>query len=277
MRTKIYYFTGTGNSLAAAKRIGESLGECKLIPVASLKEESGKIEPGVERVGIVCPVYDAGVPLMVREFAGRIDLSGAEYCFAVVTMGGMGASALHLLDKTLRENCRRGLDSGFAVRMPGNFPPLSKPPQGEKRDKILREADAKLDEIAGKIGEGKKDYPVFTPISSLLKILTYEKFIKEVRNYDSEFFVKDNCISCHVCSDVCPTGNIKLTRGWPKWNHNCELCFACLHFCPVEAIQWGKRTEGRGRYRHPDIRILDMKVQKGDNERAGSELIQDTK
>jgi len=271
MKTKIYYFTGTGNSLAAARRIGESLGECELIPVASLISETGKIDPGVERVGIVCPVYDAGVPLMIREFAGRIDLSGADYCFAVVTMGGTGASALHVLDKTLRDNYGRGLDTGFAIRMPANFPPLSKPPQGEKRDKILSEADTKLDEIAGKIREGKKEYPAFTPISSLLKILTYEKFIKEVRNYDSEFFVKDNCTSCGICSEVCPAGNITFSDGRPEWNHRCEMCFACLHFCPVEAIQWGKRTEGRGRYKHPDLKVSDMKAQRGENDRTREE------
>ncbi|WP_421909460.1 EFR1 family ferrodoxin [Methanolacinia petrolearia] len=273
MRTKIYYFTGTGNSLAVVRRIGESLGDCEFIPIASIKETEGNIEPGVEHVGIVCPVYDMGVPLIVKEFAGRIDLNGAEYCFAVVTMGGMGVSALHVLDKTLRGNCGKGLDSGFAIRMPANFPPLFKPPQGEKKDKILREADAKLDEIVGKIREGKREYPALTPLSSLFKILTYGKFIKGVRSCDSEFFVKDNCISCHACSDVCPTGNIEFAGGWPKWSHNCEMCFACLHFCPVEAIQWGKRTEGRGRYRHPDIRILDMKAQKGENGRLNNELM----
>lgn len=274
MRTKIYYFTGTGNSLAAAERIAGALGECELIPIASLgsgERISLGIRPDAERVGIVCPVYDMGIPLIVREFAERLDVSDVKYCFGIVTMGGMGASSLHILSNTLKENCRRSLDAGFAVRMPANFPPLFKPPQGERKEKILREADLKLDKIAGKIKDGKKDYPAFTPLSSLIRMMTYGKFAKEVRSYDSEFFVKDNCTSCGICGEVCPAGNITLEGGRPGWNHRCEMCFACLHFCPVEAIEWGKRTEGRGRYRHPDLKVPDMKFQKGEIDRASEE------
>jgi len=262
MKTIIYYFTGTGNSLAAARRIADKLGECELVPIASLGREGERIKPGAERVGIVCPVYDMGVPLVVYEFADRLDVSGAEYCFGVVTMGGAGASALHILDKILKENSKKGLDSGFAVRMPANFPPLFKPPQGEKKDRILAGAENRIDMIAEEIKEGRKDYPSFTPLSSLLRIITYGKFLKEVRGYDKDFFVKDNCTLCGICEEVCPVGNITITDGKPEWEHKCEMCFACLHFCPVEAIEWGSRTEGRGRYKHPDLNVSDMKVQK---------------
>lgn len=262
METKIYYFTGTGNSLAAARRIAGELGECELVPVASLREGTGKIRPQTERVGIVCPVYDMGIPLIVKEFAERLDIGDTKYCFAVLTMGGSGASGLHIIDRVLKESCGRGLDSGFTVAMPANFPPLSKPPQGEKKNRILDKAGIRIDRIAQEIKECSRDYPSFTPVSSLIRILTYGKFIKEVRRYDRDFFVKDNCTSCGICSEVCPAGNIVINGGRPEWKHRCEMCFACLHFCPVEAIQWGKRTEGRGRYRHPDLKVVDMKAQR---------------
>jgi formate hydrogenlyase subunit 6/NADH:ubiquinone oxidoreductase subunit I len=42
------------------------------------------------------------------------------------------------------------------------------------------------------------------------------------------------------------------------------MCCACLHFCPVEAIQYGPKTAKRGRYRHPAIQIADMKAQRGE-------------
>ncbi len=90
MKTIIYYFTGTGNSLAAAKKIAIILGDCDLIPIASLENTSGKITPKIDRIGIICPVYDGGVPIMVAGFAKRLDLSQAGYVFAVVTMGGYG-------------------------------------------------------------------------------------------------------------------------------------------------------------------------------------------
>ena len=109
MKTTIYYFTGTGNSLAAARKIAGALGETELVPIASLADTPGIISPAADRVGIVCPVYDCGVPVMVANFAERLDLSKARYAFAVVTMGGMGVSALHQLDGIVRERrARRG-------------------------------------------------------------------------------------------------------------------------------------------------------------------------
>ena len=41
MRSVIYYFTGTGNSLAAAKKIAASLGETELVPIASFANTPG--------------------------------------------------------------------------------------------------------------------------------------------------------------------------------------------------------------------------------------------
>jgi len=50
----------------------------------------------------------------------------------------------------------------------------------------------------------------------------------------------------------------------PSWKHHCELCLACLHFCPVAAIQMGPKTATRGRYKNPSVTIADMKKQRGE-------------
>jgi len=71
IKTIIYYFTGTGNSLAAAKSICTHLGDCELVSIASLAGTSGEIQPGADRVGIVCPVYDFGLPSIVAEFVQK--------------------------------------------------------------------------------------------------------------------------------------------------------------------------------------------------------------
>jgi len=33
---------------------------------------------------------------------------------------------------------------------------------------------------------------------------------------------------------------------------------ACIQWCPVEAIQVGKRTRGRRRYHHPEVTAHDL-------------------
>ncbi len=113
MKSIIYYFTGTGNSLAVAKKIAAALGECELVPIASLKDTPGTITPAAERVGIICPVYFSGLPVMVDTFAQRLDLSGSQYIFSVVTLGGSGGSStLHQLDDILRKREGCGLMPG---------------------------------------------------------------------------------------------------------------------------------------------------------------------
>jgi ferredoxin len=265
MKTVIYYFTGTGNSLAAAKRVAAALGDADFIPIASIRSDPEGIAPQADRVGIVCPVYDCGVPVMVAEFAERLDLSQAGYVFAIVTMGGIGVSSLHQLNTILRERQGRGLDAAFAVRMPGNFPPLYRPATAKKRDELLTTADKKLEEIAEAIGRGRVVQPGFAPFSTLMKALTYGSFAKNVHEADKDFSVSEACTGCGTCARVCPAGNITLESGRPVWHHRCELCCACLHFCPIEAIQLHvmRGTEGRGRYRHPDLKVADMQAQQG--------------
>lgn len=266
MKTIIYYFTGTGNSLAAAKKLAAALGDCELVPVAPFQQTTGTIVPPADRVGIVCPVYDAGLPVVVAGFAGRLDLSRAGYVFGVVTLGGIGVSALHQLDGILRQRQGRGLDAGFALVMPGNFPPLGKSRMVNHEEPVLTAADARLTEIAGAIDKGLLVPPGFSPLSALMKCVTYGPFSRNVHGMDNRFSVSGACTSCGTCRTVCPVENIVMINDRPSWLHHCECCSACLHFCPVQAIDLNVMlgTKGRGRYRHPDLTVADMKAQRGD-------------
>jgi ferredoxin/flavodoxin len=260
MKTIIYFFAGTGNSLAAAQTLCAELGECELMPIAPLMKTGDDIVPDAERVGIVCPVYDMGLPSIVAEFARRLKPDSAAYLFAVLTMGGIGDSALKQLDGILRERNRRP-NAAFTLQMPGNFVPLYNPPEGEKRERILGAAGEKIPKIARAIRNGEQKPPVTAPLSSILKVFLYPPFIRRVHGYDEKYTVDDRCTSCGICEKVCPVENIELIEGRPVWLHRCELCMACLHFCPTRAIQWGKKTENRGRYRHPDLKVSDMERQ----------------
>ena len=65
---------------------------------------------------------------------------------------------------------------------------------------------------------------------------------------DSKYLSTDACIHCGKCVEVCPLKNITLEDGCPKWNGNCTMCMSCYHHCPVNAIQYGKATVGKGQY-----------------------------
>jgi len=59
MRTVIYWFSGTGNSLAAAKVLAEQCGETELI---SMADSIGMPVSSADRIGLVFPVYAFGPP-----------------------------------------------------------------------------------------------------------------------------------------------------------------------------------------------------------------------
>jgi ferredoxin len=264
MKTTIYFFSGTGNSLMAAKKIGALLGETDLVPIASFQDRTGDIMAPAGRVGFICPVYDSGVPVIVRDFIRRIRLDPGTYVFAVVTMGGSGGSALRMINSCLSEKNNKSLNSGFPIRMPGNFPPVSQPPSGKKCESILAAADTKLEQIASIIRDGK-DQPVgLYPGSLVLQALLYPGFSKNVHNMDERLSVSDACTSCGICTSVCPLDNIAIREGKPQFHHRCELCCACLNFCPTRAIDLHMLfgTQGRGRYHHPAVSVTDIGSQK---------------
>ncbi len=66
MKNRIYFFTGTGNSLNAAKKIAESLPDCELVAIC--KDTTLEVPSGCERIGFVFPNYAGGPPKMVADF-----------------------------------------------------------------------------------------------------------------------------------------------------------------------------------------------------------------
>ena len=43
--------------------------------------------------------------------------------------------------------------------------------------------------------------------------------------------------------------NITLRGGRPVWGKACTHCMACICYCPAEAIEYGKKSRGKPRYR----------------------------
>ena len=70
----IFYFSGTGNTLWAARRISEAIGE-QLIPMTSAGPEAQGFElSDDERIGFCFPVHGWRPPALVRDFVRRISV-----------------------------------------------------------------------------------------------------------------------------------------------------------------------------------------------------------
>ena len=120
METTIYYFTGTGNSLKAAKDLCENLDDCQLVPIAKSWEMEDLISSS-EKIGFFFPLYYSGLPRIVHDFVDNLDVMKSNYYFAGVTSAeDLNVYPLQQLEKILRAKEKR-LNAGLLINMPNNF------------------------------------------------------------------------------------------------------------------------------------------------------------
>ena len=255
MRTTIYWFSGTGNSLAVAQDLAAEFGGAQL---AAIPQAISKNLPATDCVGLVFPVYAFGMPRILHEFARAMPIEPTAYYFAVATMGGLAGGPHRQLRGILRE---RGADlaAGWSVAMPGNYTPMYGAPPEKKQQSAFLKAKERVKRIADAVRKGVRGHyeDSMQPFACLGAAMN-RRAVEEFRKAGRKFHVDPTCTRCGLCAKVCQVGNILMKDGTPSWLDKCEQCMACLQWCPVEAIQFGKATAGRRRYRHPKFKANDF-------------------
>jgi len=245
-RNIIFYFSGTGNSLKAAKDIAAVLGDTELVFMKGLYHLDGIYE----RIGFVFPSYAMGAPKAVLEFIKSLPLNPASssYVFSVVTCNRGDGNASMMIDKALS---KKGLRLSYAnvIPMVGNYIILYD--ISENQTQLLHEAEKKTAVISDDIKNKAKRA---TPKKSMSNALFYKIAAQFYKAKEKQFHVSNACVSCGLCAKLCPVENIELVDGKPKFLHkNCANCMACIHWCPHRAIDCGNITQKRKQYHHPDI------------------------
>lgn len=253
MKSVIYYFTGSGNSLKVAKDIAERI-DAQLVKICADHIEQDSTP--YEKVGFVFPVYFAGAPLMVKEFVKRLKLSENAYVFAVATYGGREDASIWQIDDLLEQKNIK-LSAGFAFQMPGSYQVMYAPYSAEVQKKHFEGEKKAVDQIADCINRNEVIPYKVKKASIKIANLIHNKFFKPY-NKDENFWVDEKCNSCGICEKVCPSNNIHMSQGKPEWQHQCEQCLACMQWCPKMSIQYKKATINRGRYQHPEIKVTEL-------------------
>jgi Pyruvate/2-oxoacid:ferredoxin oxidoreductase delta subunit len=254
MKTIIYWFSGTGNSLAAAKALAKQCGDAELIPMARAIKNP---QPFAQRIGLVFPVYAFCPPALVARFVEKLNASPDAYIFSVITYAGSSGGTLAVLRRMLQ---KRGLDlaAGWGVKMPENFPPFGGAPAPEKQQTVNTAADAQIRKIAAELQSSPRGrYEKSSVVWRVLSRMVYPFFRKYVRRADRSFLADEKCNGCCICTRVCPVNNVAMIDGRPSWMGHCEQCYACFHWCPQKAVQYG-RSAKQHRYHHPDAALSDF-------------------
>lgn len=252
MTTALLWFSGSGNSLATAQFLKESMSdksELFRIPL-----DDSFIATEYEKIIFVFPVYAWGYPRIVGKCIASLQLPHNPFTAAMVTYGGGAGNTLKLTKKKF-EKSGLHLDAGFQIHLPENYPPFGGAPKAERIKNLLDKAPDSLTEVASKIEKKVKEFPKTGLLSSLFGPLAYWLFAEMgLPRAGKKFSVNDACTSCGICYQICPVNNITMEDGRPTFGLKCEQCFACFHWCPVNAIQYGK-TEKQIRYHHPEAKL----------------------
>jgi ferredoxin len=256
MKTELFYYTGTGNSLWTARMLAKELGDAEVIPISRHPENPVAIK--AETVGIIFPVHIWGPPRRVLTFVDALEPDPSRYHFAVALNAGQVAAALLHLKKRM-DASGLPLSSGFELPMPSNYIPWGGPGPEAKRTRLTAAAREKIGRIAAAVSAREKRPVEKGPLWQNIIFTGLNRLaFPRVPAMDKGFWVDEKCNACGVCKAVCPCGNIDLPAGRPVWLHHCEQCLACIQWCTQEAIQFGKRTPRYERYRHPEVTLQEM-------------------
>ncbi|MBN1699794.1 MAG: EFR1 family ferrodoxin [Spirochaetales bacterium] len=268
--THIYYFSGTGNSLHIAKELQKRLSGTTLVPMVSAVKYD-RMEVDADAVGFVFPIHCLGIPMFVEDFLRNIRIRSASYLFAV-TSRECSAGVVSEINKLLSGQERK-LDSFFSVQMPETYLPVFDVDSTEEIEKKEAGMVKKLDLIQAIISEKKK---YLKPDPKEPAMFLYYLLRPAVRflfnktryfNIENRFYPDDHCSGCGLCAEICLSDKIEMENNRPVWKKGikCMFCFACIHYCPLRAIQIRKSKSGiRGRYHHPEVSAKEIFRQKED-------------
>ena len=244
----ILYFTGTGNSRYIAEKIAKET-EDRIININDkIKQKDNSFIKTDGRLIFVVPTYAWRIPVIVKEWILRTEFSDANQVWFVMNCGSeIGNAAKYNMELC---DMKKFTYMGTAqVVMPENYIAMFDSPCEEEALRIISAARRPIKKGIAAIKDGK-DFPQIKP--NLLDKLKsgptnpvfYSVFVKA-----KAFYVKDTCIGCGKCSELCPLNNIRIVDEKPVWGDNCTHCMACICKCPVEAIEYGRISKGKPRYK----------------------------
>lgn len=222
-KSVLFYFTGTGNSLAVARKIADRLTDSIVVPM--LKGDSNTyIDSDTERIGLIYPIYMNAVPLVVAKFINNIKIIPGYYVFAVATNGGIPGMAGLNLDKVLNEQ-HINLDAYFELEMVNNTPKGVAPKPlmnldwelditSEKVDTKLKAAYELIDEIALSVLKKEKktlNYPTSNVKKANYLLMKLLWSISEKSRPKLKFLFDETCTGCGLCEAVCTANRIKMS------------------------------------------------------------------
>ncbi len=233
----LYVFSGTGNTLYAAKCMKEFFLQqnlqCRLLPITAQTVPQAVANDTM--IGIGFPIACFCTYPVVLDFIHKLPETAGGELFFFSTMGGSDGC----VDAQLLPEFR---NKGYKVRgyeafvMPSNF--MQHKIVQEKNDELLAICEKRTHEFCKKVLAGEE----FRYSRSFAAKFYHWIFHVAMESgfVNKTFKVKVNtekCTGCGLCQRICPVGAALVDNGVVSISSACQDCMRCVGFCPENALR----------------------------------------
>ena len=256
-KTVIFYFSQSGNSLFVAKKLAEGIENATLVSIPEAIRKNSYSYLNYQRVGIILPLYYMSMPVMAWEFISKLEITKDSYLFSIVTRASSKGRIFYEINKLLKKN-EVSLSFASYLTFPDSYIRWNEAPSEEKIFKQNENAKKSLESLTNKILCGENFVEKEGGLYKLVSLIVYNVWKSRLRAINKSFKVNNLCAQCGICEKTCPSRNIKLENGRPKWLDRCQDCMACVQHCPKKAIYFNSRTINKRRYINPNIKLDEL-------------------
>ena len=247
----VVYFSGTGNSRYAAKRIARRLSD-ELVDAGEYIKAGKPADFASGKPWVfVSPTHGWRIPRIFEAFIRAGSFSGDRRAYFVMTCGDeIGAAG-----EKLKALCKEKSFDYMGVQqviMPENYVAMFPVPDRGEAAAILERAVPEIERAAALIAEDSCIPSISPSFADKIKTRVANPFFYAFLVKAKKFYATDACVGCGKCASLCPTNTITIKNGKPQWGEGCTHCMACICYCPKKAIEYGRASRGKPRYKCPE-------------------------
>lgn len=252
MKVAIYYFTGTGNNLAVAKRLSDELGNTDIFPIRVLLENK-VIPEEYDWIVFSVPSYYSHIPPFVERCINNLIYTKSQKVVTIIACGGNRGHATEDMRALIEKNGKE-VQLEYMLCLPGSYILSYNAFPKWYINLTINHSYKKIKRIEKDMITNKKQVHLGKGLFYSSKYEeSFQDTISKYGEIGSQYEVDDTCMQCGRCTKICPVGNISIKEGHIVFGEDCQQCMGCIQWCPNHAIDYQGKAKGRNYYHHRDI------------------------